>query len=505
MSGATTRQRRTTATDHPARVAVVVPAAEQGARKSWRRLVTAVDPNKDSAYALDGPWLEPDRAYEVPSGAVVIACDTFADHRLVRMLTAEVGGLAETKVWDQKKPLGRAVLNFIGRRLPTPAFTTVRALEVLPNLWEGWCLRCYQTVPARAGQFVEDGGRRRVAHLDGACPPRPPLRNNYAGNCHLCTGWIEAGAGHAAQLNDEQWAAAFRRNIRMSYGRWHVQHPDGACPPIPEPTPNLYDGWCRECGELVPARAGVFDNGVRHRYGCPEPTITEPTWTVHRRAGALRVGQVLQARLRPWGAELPVPSCAPGYRVLDEHGLVHAVVTVVQTLGRDARFNARVRIATPAEAVDVLAAQAQFIPDAIPDPDGFRAPWNAERIGTPGAVLNRMRATGYLIGGQQPVRGVPWVAEITGRARASYVRRFLRPNIDRSQSNSTGTRGVQYHWDLKINTVYQAYYPQTWSKARRVFLRANPDGTVREVTREEVEAWLDMASEWMYSLPPAAE
>ncbi|MET9260309.1 hypothetical protein [Amycolatopsis sp. NPDC004079] len=478
--------RRTSAAPRSAgRTAVVVPGPAEGASKSWRRMVTSVDPAKGDAFALDGTWLEPGRAFEITVGAVVVACDVFDDHRLIRMLTVEVGGLAEVKAWDQKRRLGRRALNFVAGRLPKGLLCSARALEALPNKWAGRCVRCRQDVDAGAGQFVEEDGRRRVAHLNGACPPRPPLISRFDGNCRLCRGWITAGHGHAVKDS----------------GRWEVEHPGGACPPVPEPAPNLYDGWCRDCREIVPAGTGVFDRGPCHRDGCPEPTVAGPTWTVHRRAGALEPGRVLRARLRPWGNEPPVPESAPGYRVLDEHGLVHAVVTVVSALGRDARFNARVRIATEDEAADVLAEQIQFVPDAIPDPAGFRAPWNAERIGTPASVLSRMRETGYLLGRAQPVRGTPWVAEITGRTRTGWVLDFLRPNIDRSESNSAGTRGVQYHWDLKINRVYRAYYPVSWSEAERVFLRANPDGTVREIEREEVEAWLDTASAWTFSLP----
>ena len=63
------------------RTAAVIPAAPAGSRKSWRRMVTAVDPDRRDAYALSGPWLDADAAYALTVGTLIMSCDVYTGHR----------------------------------------------------------------------------------------------------------------------------------------------------------------------------------------------------------------------------------------------------------------------------------------------------------------------------------------------------------------------------------------------------------------------------------------
>lgn len=499
----TTSRTRTTTAAGPSAVEVVVPEALDGAWKSWAKMVTGIDSTKSGTYALTGPWLERGLAYRLPRTVVVLTCDVYQDTRVIRMLAAEVGGLAEVKVWDIKSPLGKAVLNYVGRRLPAVSNPVAQKLEYDPNKWDTVCRRCRNDLPAGQGVLIPEGdGRRRPYHRLGTCPPRKELANRRGGNCYRCGGWVAAAAGHWVRLTERQCRVALEHGVIPHWHegiQWAVDHPGQECGvwELPPPVPNAWDGWCRNCGEMVRAGTGEYHRdadperrGLRHTAGqCPEPAVTGPTWLAHRTSGAVRAGQVLRAMLRPRTGELEVPLDAPGYRVIDETGLVHVIVTVIAVVGPDARWNAQVRAATWEEAEPLLAEQLRLLPEAMPDHTGFRAPWEAEYIG---------QSASRMAGWHQPA---PWVAEIVGRGQFGFRREFLRPNIDRSASNSKGTRGVMYHWALKLNRVYEAYRRTSWSASERMFLRANAEGTVDQISRKEVEAWLDMASELMFSLP----
>lgn len=85
----------------------------------------------------------------------------------------------------------------------------------------------------------------------------------------------------------------------------------------------------------------------------------------------------------------------------------------------------------------------------------------------------------------------PWLAEITGlSAKYGLAREFLHPKVDWSQSNSSANRGVFFCWTLEAGKVYQANYWTSWTRQVREFLKVADDGTVVEITREEVDAWL---------------
>ncbi len=83
----------------------------------------------------------------------------------------------------------------------------------------------------------------------------------------------------------------------------------------------------------------------------------------------------------------------------------------------------------------------------------------------------------------------PWVARITGTdATYGLAREFMHGQIDYSQANSKGSRGVYLYFPLKEG-VYEVLSHRTWSKNRRYFCRVE-HMAITEISREEVEAWL---------------
>lgn len=451
----------------PEVAAVVIPAEPAGATRSWRRMVTSIDPAKDGAYALQGCWLRPGVAYDMPVGAIVVTCDQVGDRRDIRMWQVAVGGLVEIKAWSQKAPLGPRVVGYVARRLPAPAATaSATALEHMPNRWDSWCAACHVPVPAGTGAVVQVDGRNRVLHTK-ACPPRRPRPNRYPGRCRTCRAWVEEGAGLMVP----------------DLGLLHA----GDCPVTPVYPANRHPGWCADCGGFMAAGDGIYqDRAARHPV-CPPRTVTCPTWRIRRDHGPYRVGQTLRQRIAPRPGEMPVPSSAPGFRVIDDRW-AEAVVTVVETVDAAAPYpQARVRAATWEEAETTLVAELRRALDVRPVARGFRAVWQAERIGP-----SAKRAV-------NPRLAFPWLAEITGRTgQAGYRRTFLEPMKDYRDTNNAGSRGIRYCWTLTVNRVYQAQYPTSWSTVHRAFLRATPEGDVVEITAEEVETWLNVASEWMY-------
>jgi hypothetical protein len=84
----------------------------------------------------------------------------------------------------------------------------------------------------------------------------------------------------------------------------------------------------------------------------------------------------------------------------------------------------------------------------------------------------------------------PWVARITGPdTRYGLARRFVEGQIDFSQANSVGSRGVMLYFALAPG-VYEVYARVSWTRSRRYFCQAHEDASITEMTREEVEQWL---------------
>ncbi len=83
----------------------------------------------------------------------------------------------------------------------------------------------------------------------------------------------------------------------------------------------------------------------------------------------------------------------------------------------------------------------------------------------------------------------PWVAQLTGRDKQfGFARTFVSGQIDYSQANSTGSRGVFLYYPLR-DGVYEVNERTSWRSVRRYFLRVE-NGHSREIQREEVERCL---------------
>lgn len=83
----------------------------------------------------------------------------------------------------------------------------------------------------------------------------------------------------------------------------------------------------------------------------------------------------------------------------------------------------------------------------------------------------------------------PWVAQITGfNLQYGFQRSFVHGQIDYSNTNGNGSRGVYLHFYLKPG-VYEINERTSWRNVQRRFVRV--DGLeVVDISREEVEAWL---------------
>lgn len=474
----------TTPSAHPTPAeitALTVPEEPKRAIKSWRRLVTGIDPAaRPGARQLQGPWLTPRRAYALPLGAVVLTCDRFSHEWRVTMAIVETGELTVVKEWRLKSPMGARVVAYVGRRLPKNAATHQAVmLEDEPNRYAGRCIHCRQKVLATTGRLVDYGDRKRVAHARNECPPPPPppaviTPNRHSGLCYLCGHWVNAGEGVALRL-------AERDSVTGSWYRPAHQIEPGACPPDALPGPvNRAAAWCADCEQLVSPGEGYWfplgEDRLHHREACPTPTLTGPSWIVRRprHEAPYEVGQVRRVRVDLRRGGDPVPEDVPGRRVLSET-YIEFVALVAETVQRGRRQLARVCPATGTEAVDDLARDAAAAVEARPDAGAHTAPWFAEKIGDT----------------------APWLAEITGRdPDFVYSREFIRPQRDYRRSNSRGTRGVVFHWVLEPNRVYEALEPISHRRQERVFLRATPEGDTVEITREEVEAWLNHGPAW---------
>jgi hypothetical protein len=461
----------------PLPVAVTVPPIPRGSSRSWRRLITTVAEGASGSRGMDGAWLDSGCAYEIPVGAVVLACDTFSMQRNVRMYTPDEsvpGGLRLVKGWDIKAPLGKAVTGFIARRLAAGA-ANHKAVPVdgLPNRYDGTCMLCSQPVARHEGITAKDrdDGRTRVAHPKGACPPPPPLPareepNKYAGACRLCGGWVEAGTGAAVLAKSPEPGS------KANYQPVHLAD----CPEPPPGPLNSRHGWCSECFEEVGQREGCWMPGpgtpaarvLVHHPRCPRPADTVPTWVVRAPEGYPRAGEVIRARIDTRNGGPVISEDIPGYRVLTEDtGYTQIYGYITDVIPSPMRV--RVRACDAEEACPLIEEDAAAAAAVTVHGPGFRGQWAVEQIGDK----------------------KPWVAEITGwHPSYGFERAFRRCKVDYSGTNKRGTRGTMFCWTLELDTVYEAWWMRSWSDHHRAFLRVTPDGDVEQIGRGEVEAWL---------------
>lgn len=457
-------------------IALTIPEEpERGAVRSWRKLVRGVKEGAADAYGIDGQWLDAGRAYELPEQALVIACDVFAECRTIAVYQVRESGFEEIKAWELKSRLGKRATDWVGRRLAGGAAShRAVAIEDAPNRWAGRCCNCRQPVAAGEGLAWRDRDTDAslVSHRKGECPPPPPPPqrvepNQYGGPCCRCGGWVASGEG-AAILTPE-----------AVKGRYAAVH-GSDCPADPGPGPaNQRKGWCERCGRPLKPGMGCWQEGTPGSGGkvlachpaCP-PGEPEPSWVVRVHDGPVEAGDVIRARIEAGKAPWPVPEDAPGYRRLPgEEGLVQVIAVVLDVArGQHGGMRARVRAASEEEAAPLAAEDVLAALSVSAHPDGYRAQWTAEQY--------RDRK--------------PWVAEVTGYDhKYGLERQFLRSRVDWKSGSASGHR-TDHCWTLQLNKVYEAWWPDGYRREKRAFLRATPAGDVKEITREEAEAWLGL-------------
>ncbi|MFI8932534.1 hypothetical protein ACIG3E_33340 [Streptomyces sp. NPDC053474] len=474
-------------------VRAAVPALGAGAAGGWRRLLTAIAPTATGAHGLEGPWLPAGATAAIPAGALIVAVDHHPgpprwDITALRATTPSDdssdgdGVLIEAAHFSRRSPLGRREITALRRLLAPGAHQHTARLLTAPNRKPGRCRHCDR--PVATGQGLVRYTPTGSVLLCAACPDRPRqlLANLTAGRCAVCSGWVAARTGTAHLVHD----------------RYQPAH--HTCPDQVLPGPPLRaDAWCKECRTPVKAGTGYWQRGPHHAPGtCPTPADGLPRWVVPvpaRQAAAWHEGQIRRIHHTPRPGEPLLPEGLPGGRILAESGhmSVLAHVLALRTTRRG-RTLALVRAATWPEAVPQLAAEVELALAARPDGATFLAR----------AVIERICGD----------RG--WVAEITGHdPRYGLSRTFLRPQSDYDQADARGHRGIFDAWTLRPRRVYELSRPigparsdwrrvrRTWGPDARVtneeraFVRVNADGDIIEITREEVEAWLSTALEWM--------
>jgi hypothetical protein len=85
--------------------------------------------------------------------------------------------------------------------------------------------------------------------------------------------------------------------------------------------------------------------------------------------------------------------------------------------------------------------------------------------------------------------GKPWCARITGLdPRFGLRREFVRCKRDYKHANSTGSRGVILHYELRPG-IYEVNERTSWKSERRYFVRSH-EGRLTEVNLAEVKTWV---------------
>jgi len=82
-----------------------------------------------------------------------------------------------------------------------------------------------------------------------------------------------------------------------------------------------------------------------------------------------------------------------------------------------------------------------------------------------------------------------WVAHIASIRGRIIERRFLRPNVDFSRSNSVGSRGVYFYFWLEERKIYEVSAPISWRNTDRYFCRVENGQRIR-MEKDEAEQWL---------------
>lgn len=101
-----------------------------------------------------------------------------------------------------------------------------------------------------------------------------------------------------------------------------------------------------------------------------------------------------------------------------------------------------------------------------------------------------------VVGNARPRK--PWVAEITGRDPKFGLRReFLPANWQRKRANGAHSRGVELWFLVESGHLYEVKAHVSWRSRDRYFCTVTDAGTIRRLSNEEAEQWLNARSELM--------
>jgi len=91
-----------------------------------------------------------------------------------------------------------------------------------------------------------------------------------------------------------------------------------------------------------------------------------------------------------------------------------------------------------------------------------------------------------------------WIAEIIGYdEKFKYARKFLKPNVDYSDANSVGSRGVyKYYW-LETGKIYEVSSPQTWRRTDRYFCCVDESGDLMRLDSDEMDGMIRKRERWL--------
>ncbi|GAA0719550.1 hypothetical protein Drose_05860 [Dactylosporangium roseum] len=341
----------------------IIPAATAGARRSWRKTITGVDPGQTKGYAVQGDFVEAGAAYDLPAGSLLLGVDKTDDGTVVTVWETTGDELRQIKQLTRKGPwAGKATISTLTKLAaahPWPAGAKPRKTRHATNTTTADCRHCHQ--PVAPGDGIQGRNERGYPYAEHRqCPP---LRNAYPGACKRCSGWIDVGEGVLHDRRDFEMYGRLGAGLPpvtmeqyQSLGGFVLTH-DGHCPPAgptadhvgacrqcgaglaagdglhthktcppasrkpSPPPPNRYTESCALCWQIVPIGRGIYANrAVTHAGQCP-PGYDGPTWTVsyghpgrfHPRPDrGYTDGQALRATV--CDDVHPVPADAPGYR-----------------------------------------------------------------------------------------------------------------------------------------------------------------------------------------------
>jgi len=80
---------------------------------------------------------------------------------------------------------------------------------------------------------------------------------------------------------------------------------------------------------------------------------------------------------------------------------------------------------------------------------------------------------------------------ITGCSiQAGLKREYLKPNVDYTNSNSVGSRGVTLCYILETGHVYHVQHMPSWTRSEQYYCRVTDEGDIDQIEESEVLQWL---------------